>query len=377
MKLFRSILATVFCAGLLSSAAIGAPKSEVLFIASKAGVGSYRMDLQTGTLTNLSVASGALNPQFLAIHPSHRFLFVLNGAMIGGKKTGVVSSFSIEPKTGVPTLINQQPSPGGSTHLDVDHAGKNVLVANYGGGSVSVFPIGKDGALAASSAFIQHKGSSVNPQRQAGPHAHVITTDPADHFAFTCDLGLDQVLVYKLDSAKGALTPNDPAFASLKPGSGPRHMAFHPSGKFVYVINELDSTMTAFSYDPKRGVLTQVQNVSTLPKDFVGKNFPAEVAVHPNGKFVYGSNRGHDSIVVFSVDQKTGQLTLLDHASTKGKTPRHFEIDPTGQYLLAENQDSGNVVVFRIDSKTGGLTATGTTIEVEAPQCVKFLPANF
>ena len=260
--------------------------------------------------------------------------------------------------------------------MAVDQSGKCLLVANYGNGSIAALPIQPDGALGEPGAIIQHHGSSVNPTRQAGPHAHFIIPDPANRFALTCDLGLDQVLVYRLDPAKPALVPNDPPFAPVKPGSGPRHLAFHPSGRFVFLISEIGSTLTAFAYDAKRGALQELQTVSTLPEAFAGKSSCAEVQVHPSGKFVYGSNRGHDSIAVFAFDASTGKLTYVEHQPTQGKIPRHFAFDPTGQWLLAENQDSDNIVVFRVDARTGRLSATGQTVSVGAPVCAIFVPAK-
>lgn len=380
--MFRKIIlasgfALVFLIPSLVMAKGFSPKKELVLVASKRGILAFQMNLRTGAVVDLGVASAVANPGFLAIHPNHRILYSVNSAKIDGKNVDVVSAFSVELATGRMTLLNQKPSGGENpTHLAVDHAGKNVLVANYGSGSVAVFPIQKNGALNSASAFIQHSGSSIEPNRQEGPHAHSISTDLSDRFVFSCDLGLDKVLVYKFDSATGSLAANDPPFGLLRAGAGPRHHAFHPNGKFLYVINELDSTMSAFTCDAKRGALREFQTFSTLPPGFSGKNFPAEVAVHPSGKFLYGSNRGHDSIVVFGIDQKTGFLSVLDHQSTAGKNPRHFEIDPTGNYLLAANQDSGNVVNFRIDSKTGRLTPLGVVIEAETPLCVKCIPAD-
>jgi 6-phosphogluconolactonase len=246
-------------------------------------------------------------------------------------------------------------------------------VANYGGGSVACLPIGEDGRLGDATAFIQHKGSSVNPQRQREPHAHSINLDAANRFAFVADLGLDKVLVYRFDPSAGTLEPNDPPAAVIASGSGPRHFAFHPSGRFAYVINELNSTVTAFAYDAERGTLQTLQTVTTLPEGFDGKSFPAEVQVHPSGKFLYGSNRGHDSIACFAIDAATGRLTPIGHEPTQGKNPRNFGIDPTGAYLLAANQDGDNVVAFRIDPATGKLSPTGQSIRVPMPVCVKFM----
>jgi 6-phosphogluconolactonase len=255
----------------------------------------------------------------------------------------------------------------------VDRTGKYVLLANYGGGSVSVLPIQEDGSLGKATAFIQHSGRGSDPQRQEGPHAHSINLDAANRFAVAADLGLDKLFLYRFDAAKGILTPNDPPFASLRPKSGPRHFAFHPKGTFAYVINELSSTVTVFSYDAERGVLKELQTVTTLPKGFSGENSTAEVQVHPSGKFLYGSNRGHDSIAVFKIDGEKGILQLIEIQSTHGKEPRNFGIDPSGSFLLAANQNSSSVVVFRIDAKTGRLSATGNSVEVNSPVCVKFV----
>jgi 6-phosphogluconolactonase len=254
----------------------------------------------------------------------------------------------------------------------VDHQGKNVLVANYGGGSVAVLPVQEDGRLRPASSFIQHKGSSVDKGRQEGPHAHSINVDAGNRFAVAADLGLDKLLIYKFDADKGTLTANDPPFASVAPGSGPRHFAFHPLAPYAYVINEMKSTVTAFNYDRNRGELKEIQTLSTLPEEVKGDS-TAEVQVHPSGKFVYGSNRGHNSIAIFQVDDKTGRLTAAGHQPTGGKTPRNFGIDPTGRYLLAANQDSDTITVFRIDPKSGKLTPTGQKVDVPRPVCVKFV----
>ena len=247
------------------------------------------------------------------------------------------------------------------------------LVANYSGGSVASLPIGDDGLLREAASFIQHVGAGVNPRRQEGPHAHCAVVDPANRFAFVADLGLDKVFVYRLDAASGTLSANEPASTSLPPGSGPRHLAFHPNGRYAYVINEMKSTLAAMSYDAEHGVLKLLGTLSTLPAGFTGNNSTAEVEVHPSGKFVYGSNRGHGSIAIFAVDEATGKLRYLGVEPTRGKNPRSFGIDPTGKYLLAADQDGNNVVVFRIDGETGKLLATGSSLAVSAPVCVKFM----
>jgi len=342
------------------------------------GIYAFRFDTGSGKLTPLGLAAETVNPSFLTIHPNRRFLYSVSETnMTGDQRSGSVSAFSIDRATGKLTLLNTVLSGGTAPcHLNVDRTGKNLLVANYGSGSAAVFPLNADGSLKEHSSVIQHKGSGVDPKRQQGPHAHSVNLSADNRFAVVADLGLDQVFVYKFDPNKGTLAPNDPPFAKVNPGGGPRHFAFHPGGKFAYVINEMQSTVTAFSYDAVRGAFTQLQTITTLPKDFSGNNSTAEVQVHPSGKFVYGSNRGHNSIAVFQVDAKKGTLTPVEQTSTQGEVPRNFGIDPTGAYLIAANQNSDSLVVFRIDGKTGRLTPTGQTVEVGVPVCVRFMPLN-
>jgi len=339
------------------------------------GIYAYRFDAGSGQLAPLGVAAETTNPSFLAVHPNHRFLYAVNEvAEYKGKKSGIVSAFAVDPKTGKLTLLNEVPSGGADPcYITLDRTGKFVLVANYTGGSVAAFPVLQDGRLGEASAFVQHSGHGSNPQRQEGPHAHYIDLSSNNHFAVAADLGLDEILVYKFDPTKGALAPNDPKFASVDAGAGPRHFVFHPSGKFGYVINEMQSSITAFSYDAELGVLRKLQTISTLPKDFAGSNDDAEIQVHPSGKFLYASNRGHDSIAVFAIDQSKGTLTLVEDVPTRGKTPRNFEIDPTGSRLFAANEKSNNIVIFRINAQSGRLTPTGQVLDVPSPVCVKFV----
>jgi len=284
-----------------------------------------------------------------------------------------VSAFSIDRATSKLTLLNQVASRGADPcYITLDRSGKFVLVANYTGGSVAAFPVLDDGKLGEASAFVPHSGHGTNPERQEGPHAHSIDLSPDNRFAMVDDLGLDELLVYRFDAAKGSLTPNDPPFARVEAGAGPRHFALHPSGKFAYVINEMGGTVSVFTADMTAGTLHGVQTISTLPKDYPGTIEDAEIAVHPSGKFLYASNRGHNSIAVFAIDAAKGTLTPVEYASTQGKTPRSFEIDPTGTLLFAANQDSDTVVIFRIDAKSGRLTAKGQVLEVGKPVCVKF-----
>lgn len=342
------------------------------------GIYAAKFNTSTGKFGAPQLAAEITNPSFLVVHPNGKWLYAIGEVgSAAGKKGGTIAAYVIDASTGKLTPLNTQSSGGdGPCHVWVDASGKCVLAANYGGGSVTSVPIKDDGSLGEPGSFIQHTGSSVNKGRQKGPHGHCIVTDPANKFALACDLGLDKVLIYKLDPTKATLTANDPAFGATPPGSGPRHIAFHPGGKFAYVINEMDCTMSAFAWDGAKGELKLIESVSTLPGERQRGYSTAEVQVHPSGKFVYGSNRGHDSIVVFIVDQSTGKLTRVQNESTQGKTPRHFTLDPSGRFLIAENQGSDNAFVFSVDQVTGKLTATGEKIEVGAPVCAVFAPVK-
>lgn len=331
-------------------------------------------DSATGTLTSKGVAAETPRPSFLAVNPTKRFLYAVGEVnSVGGKKGGGLVAFALDPATGNLSKLNEQSSAGaGPCHVVVDAAGKNVLAANYGGGSVCVLPIRPDGTLGEASAFVQHQGSSVNPSRQKEPHAHSINLDAANRFAFAADLGLDKVIAYRFDADKGTLAEAS-AYETAK-GAGPRHFAFHPDGKHAFVINELDSTLDAMSYDPATGKLTRTDSQTTLPAGFKGTNYPAEVQVHPSGKFVYGSNRGHDSIAAFGFDATTGKLSPAGHATEGIKVPRNFGVDPTGKFALVANQEGNSVVVFRIDAVTGKLSPTDQKVAVGKPVCVKFVP---
>ncbi len=338
------------------------------------GIYLSHFDTTTGRLSAPELAVETRNPSFLAVHPSHRWIYAA-GEMddFGGRRAGSVSAFRIEPVTGHLTLLNAQASGGtGPCHVAVDRTGRCVMAANYGSGSIAAFQIQPDGELGKETACIQHHGSSVDPRRQEGPHAHFIAPDPGNRFALTCDLGLDEVLVYRLDAAKGTLVPNEPAFARVKPGLGPRHLAFHPNGRVAYVVSEMGSSVTAFDYDAKWGRLKEIQTLSTLPAEFQGQRSGAEVQVDPTGRFLYASNRGNDSITEFAIDGRSGSLTWIGCEPSGGRTPRHFTLDPSGRWMLVENQDSNNVVVFRVEPKDGHLTPTGQQIEVGAPVCAVF-----
>jgi len=344
------------------------------------GIYRFTLDLASGQLTPAGEPTATPNPSFLAFHPSGRFLYSVNEVSeFEGAKGGAVSAFAIDAKTGALSLLNQQSSKGsGPCHLSLDKDGKNVLVANYGGGSVAVLPVDADGKLKPASTFLQHLGKSANPKRQSGPHAHSVNLDRANRFAFVADLGLDKVFVYRFDAGRGELLPHDPQSFNTAPGAGPRHVAVSPDGGFVYVINEMALTVTALRYDATAGELTEVQTVSTLPEGASGSDYStAEVVVSPDGKFLYGSNRGHNSLAIFAIDQASGKLSLVGHQPTLGKTPRNFAIDPTGDYLLAANQNSDTLTVFKVDRKSGRLTPVGSPLSVPRPVCVRMrLSAN-
>jgi 6-phosphogluconolactonase len=339
------------------------------------GIYAHRFDPSTGRTVSLGLAAETTNPSFLAVHPNRQFLYAVNEVSNYEGNSGYVSAFSIDLKTGQLTLLNKESSGGGSPcHLAIDRSAKWLMVANYGSGSVSLFPIEQDGKLGKPSMLIRHRGSSVDPRRQAGPHAHSVNLSPDNRFLLVSDLGLDKTMIYRLDADKGVLKANNPPFADLRPGSGPRHLSFHPNGRFVYQINELNSTLSVFAYDSAQGSLREIETLSTLPRGFSDASSTAEVEVHPSGRFVYGSNRGHDSIAVFAVKGRKGTLEPVEHVSTHGKTPRHFAIDPTGEYLFAANQNSGEVALFRIQRKTGRLSFAGTVLQIPTPVCVVFVP---
>jgi len=339
------------------------------------GIYAFRFDAATSEITPLGLAAETTNPSFVALHPNGRFLYAVNEVgNYKGPNSGGVSAFSIDRATGKLTFLNELPSRGADPcYITVDQTGKYVLVANYTGGSVAVFPVLADGKLGEASAFVQHTGHGANPARQEGPHTHSIDLSADNRFAMVDDLGLDELDVYKFDASKGLLTPNSPPFAKLDAGSGPRHFVQRPDGKFAYVVAEMGHTVTVFSNDSANGKLRPLQTISTLPKDFTGRNDDAEIRIHPSGKFLYASNRGEDSIVIYAIDKSKGTLTQVGSTPTGGKEPTNFEIDPTGTLLFAANKKSDNIVVFRIDQKTGLLTPTGKVLEVGTPVCVKFL----
>jgi 6-phosphogluconolactonase len=338
------------------------------------GIYAFRFDDANGKMTPLGLAAESPSPSFLAIHPNGKFLYAVNEVNeFAGEKAGSITAFSIDRATGKLTQLNAVSSKGtGPCHLNVDASGKTLLVANYGGGSIASYSIGADGKLSDAVSFVQHTGSSVNKQRQGEPHAHSINIDEKRKVAVVADLGLDKVLFYGLDTAKHTLTPTPMHSVSTAAGAGPRHFAFHPKGNYGYVINELQSTVSTIRLgtNPKL-----IASITTLPEGYQNpRTSTAEVRVHPSGKFLYGSNRGHDSIAMFSID-KSGNLKPLGHASVQGKTPRNFNIDPSGKFVLVANQDSDNLVLFQVDSD-GTLKPTGTNLPLSMPVCVRFVKQN-
>jgi 6-phosphogluconolactonase len=341
------------------------------------GIYVYRMDPSSGALTLASKIPKVVNPSYVVLHPSQPDLYAVNEIReMDRKPGGGVSAFAIDPETGALRYLNRQSSHGTHPcHLSVDRTGRYLFVANYTSGSVAMYPLTDDGQIEPASDVVQHAGSSVDPERQTGPHAHSINVDPSNRYALVADLGLDQILVYRLDLERGKLVPNDPPAVATAPGAGPRHLDFHPNGRFVYAVNEMASSITAYAYDAAKGTLRALQTLSMLPEGYAGPNSCADVHVHPSGSFVYGSNRGHDSIASFAIDPRTGLLTRLGWESTQGQTPRGFGIDPTGALLLAANQDSSTIVAFHVDAVSGRLTPTGSISAVPTPVCVKFAGA--
>jgi len=339
------------------------------------GIYVYRMDSVSGAMEFITTISGTTNPSYLAFNADCSHLYAVNELKsYQDEPTGTVSAFAVDSKTGQLTFLNKKPTHGTDPcHLTVDKTGKHVLLANFMSGSVCVLPIQADGSLGDASDFIQHRGAGIDPARQQGPHAHAVTLDDANRYAFVPDLGLDKTLIYRFDAESGKLAPNEAPWVAVKPGAGPRHLVFHPKGRYAYLINELDSTVTVYRYDGDNGKLHDLQTISTLPKDYRGSSTCADLQVAPSGEFLYGSNRGHDSIVIYKIDRSTGRLNCIGHESTRGNTPRNFAIDPAGNFLLAANQDSDTIVTFHIDPQSGELHPTGQVTEVPTPVCVKII----
>ena len=346
-----------------------APRDEGIYV--------FRMDGSTGKMEFASsIATGLNNPSYIAIDHQHRYLYAGNevGESSGGPEAAV-TAFAISPGSGELSYLDKRATGGEwPCFLAVDKTDKFVLVSNYLSGSVAVLPIQGDGRLGQATDLVQHQGSSIIPERQKGPHPHSVQVDPANRYVIVPDLGVDKVFVYRLDLTEGKLIPNEPPSVQAIPGSGPRHFDFHPSGRYAYLVTEIDSTIITFEYDPSEGTLEKLQTVSALPQGFDDRSHCADLHVSPSGNFIYGSNRGHDSIVIFAIDQETGRLTYVDHEPTQGRVPRNFIIDPTGTWLLASNQESDTILTFKIDQVTGKLEPSGHVAEAPMPACLKLTP---
>ena len=342
------------------------------------GKGIYVYRLQTEnldvsqniTLVPAGLAAETPNPSFFELDLKRRLLFAVNE-----NPAGTVTSFKIDSPTGKLNELNQRSSKGdGPCHLALDKTGRYIVVANYVSGSVAVLPVNADGQIGEAADFVQHSGKSVDPKRQSGPHAHGVTFSPDNKFVFICDLGLDKIFRYLFDPSQGKLAPADPPFTSTKPGSGPRHMVFRPDGRFAYVVNELNSTVDTYSYDAASGGIKAIENVSTLPGYYDGPNLTAEIDVHPSGKWLYVSNRGNNTVILFATDGDKGTLTYIEEQGTGGMTPRHFGIQPNAKHLAIANQDSDTLLACRIDPGNGRLKPSGVFANAPSPACVKFLP---
>ena len=373
MRLFRAVVFAIFA---LSQFAIG----QIMYVGTytdgtSKGIYAYHFDASTGQISPMGLMAETPEPTFLALHPSGRFLYAVNEVnRFDGKQTGSVTAFSIDHTTGKLTQLNQVSTGGpGPCHLIVDATGKTLLVANYAGGSFASFPIASDGKPGAAASFIQDQGSSVDKSRQAEPHGHSVNLPKNNKFMLGADLGTDKVMIFRLDAANGKITPGDPPSAPVKPGSGPRHLVIAPDQKHVYVLSEMASAVTTFDFDPSTAAMKEIDMVSALPPDFKGQSTAAEIAIDAGGKFVYTSNRGHDSIAVFAVDKGTGKLKLIQNESTGGGQPRAFALDPSGKYLIAGNQQTNNISVFKVDHASGKLTPNGGKYDLGAPVSFVFL----
>jgi 6-phosphogluconolactonase len=339
------------------------------------GIYAYHFNPANGELNPVGLVAKTNNPSYITIDPDGRFLYAVNETdSFQHEPTGAVSVFAIERKSAALTLLQQVSSLGAApAHLSLDNSARYLMVANYNGGNAALFPVKNDGRLGTHTAFVQNAGAGVNPDRQTGPHAHFIHATNDNKVVMIADLGIDKVLIYLFDTITGSLRSAGPGFVKLDQGSGPRQIAFHPYGRFIYVLNELTSTITSFSYNPETGIMQPAKTISTLPKDFSGTNTAARILIDANGRFLYVSNRGDNSIGLFRIHSGDGILLPIEWFSTGGNTPRHFDIDPTGQWLFAANQDSDNIVLFRIEKVTGRLIQTSRSLDLDSPVCLSFL----
>jgi 6-phosphogluconolactonase len=381
MKCPQTNLLASLVAGLaLLGLSRGSAEDRLIFVSSFAGgekgaITAFRLSLEDGSLKPLERTGGIENPFFIAVSPDQRFLYAVHATAFGGKDDEEVAAYAIDKTSGKLTLLNRQSSKGTATcYLEVDATGKTLLLANYSSGSVAALPIREDGSLGESASFIQHEGGSkVDPKRQDGPYAHSIMPSPDNRFAYAADLGLDQILAYQLDPATAKLEPASPAFVAAHPGAGPRHLTFAPDGKNLYAIDELSNTVTRYSRDAASGILTKHESLPTLPDEFKGSSYCADLKFTPDGKFLYGTNRGHDSLAIFRAE-KDGVLTRVEIVPSLGKGPQNLLVTPDGRWLLCANMPGNNLAVFRIDGETGKLTSVGAPLEITMPSCIRILP---
>lgn len=374
MALARSLLRRLTALLLFGSVSVHSMNPHHLFIGTytrdgSRGIYALTLDAATGALSTPTIAAEAKSPSFVALSPDHRFLYAVS------ESEQMAAAFAVDPATGKLTSLQAPQSAGGVApcHLAIDATDRTLLVANYHTGIVAALPIRADGTLGPPGSVIQHTGSSVNPARQSSPHVHSVTISPDNRHVIVCDLGLDKIFTYRLDPATARLTPAEPPFTAAAPGAGPRHFKFSPDGRHAFAITEMGSTLTSYAYAAANGALTPLDTRSTLPPGFVGVSSCAEVRVHPNGRFVYGSNRGHDSIAAFAFDAATGRLNLVEITPTGGKSPRNFALTPDGAWLVAANQYSDSLTVFRVDPATGRLTRVAASAHISTPVCVLFL----
>jgi len=337
---------------------------------------AYKLETATGRLELINKATEVENPFFLALHPGLEFVYSVHEVgSFGGNDSGGVAALSLDRSTGAMSVLNSQESGGkAACYLDVDSKGKCLVVANYSGGSVAALPIREDGTLGEATSFIQHEGSSVDASRQKGPHAHCFVVGPDDRYAYCADLGLDKVMIYRLDAEQGKLTPGEQPFARTVPGAGPRHFTFHPNGEYAYAINEMGNSATTFRHETCCGMLIELQTLSTLPEGYEETTHCADVKITPSGKFLYGTNRGHDSVAIYAIDEQTGMLSLVDIQDSQGENPQNLAITPDGSLLLVANMGGGNVVTFAIDGQTGKLSQVEEELQMPSPSCIMVAP---
>jgi 6-phosphogluconolactonase len=377
MKTLFQLLALIFMSAALPTQSSAA--DPVVFVSAFApgedgAIHAYGFDSKSGKLTLLKRTTDVENPFFMALSDDGKFLYSIHALKFGGDENEEVAAYKLDGRSGKLSLLNRQTSHGlASCYVDVDATGKTVVVSNYSSGDVASYPVRENGELGESVSYFKHVGASVDPKRQKGPNAHSIVISPDNKFAFSADLGIDKIMIYQLEAATARLTPNDPASADLPPGSGPRHLTFHPNGKFLYAINEMGNTVSVFAYDSTKGTLTDLQITSTIPDSFEGVTHTADLKITPDGKFLYGTNRGHDTIASYQIGDE-GKLTLLKIVPSLGKGPQNLAITPDGGHLICANMPGNNVVVFKIDSESGDLTSVGEPIEIPKPVCIMILP---